>query len=808
MSAIECKRSEDALALRPPPHQPAESVLADPRPARDRPVASPASAAAAIVAGLLMVLALALVVALVRPFIPAAVTPADAPPGEFSAARAMPHLQVIAGEPHPIGSPANQRVRDYLLTQLTALGLQPQVQRTTGFRPASGMIAPVENVLVHLPGTAPSRAVLIVGHYDSVVGAPGAGDNGLAVAAMLETVRALRAGPPLRNDLIFLFDDGEELMVGAGAFIEQHPWARDVGVVFDFDADTPTGPTVLLWTTRHDGWVVDEVARAAPGLLAISADTPALRAWGDNNQDLHVFAEAGFTGAHFNTVGGSITYHTPRDSLTAVDPRSLQDRGNVILLMARHFGDLPIGATVAEDTSFASLFGWIILRYPLAWALPLALVAGLAVAASLALGRWRRRLTGRGLALGLVAVLLGVVSTALAAHLAWQAILAAHPESLTFAERDFYGRGVAMTGLYALTAALALALWPWLDRRIGTLNLAAATLVWAAVLAVYFAIVQPGASVAATWPALAGSLALVALVIVPAIPDRRPNVAHLAALVLGMPVAIGLIGLVLVMVVIDNYAAGPALPVALLVLLLGLLAPQVAVVAAAGRRWLTVAAALLGVGLLSLAAINGGLDPTRPRPESLAYLLDPAGGVAYWLTLDPAPGTWTSQILIDDATRRTAEELVGTASQNRFLTSRAPVMPLPAPELIVLGQERQGDEWTLRLRLSSPRGAYRAFLWPGAGVRLLAAGVAGQPLRPLGSQEVRVDGLPAAGQELTLRLQAAGPIQLNLVDQSAGLPDLASLGLPPRPATTMSLPGPEIAQGDPTLVRRSITLKP
>jgi Zn-dependent M28 family amino/carboxypeptidase len=47
-----------------------------------------------------------------------------------------------------------------------------------------------------------------VAHYDSAVGAPGAGDNGMSVAALVETLRALRVGPALRNDLIVLFRDG------------------------------------------------------------------------------------------------------------------------------------------------------------------------------------------------------------------------------------------------------------------------------------------------------------------------------------------------------------------------------------------------------------------------------------------------------------------------------------------------------------------------------------------------------------------------------------------------------------------------
>src|SRR5215207_2128667 len=43
-------------------------------------------------------------------FVPPAVVPADAPAKEFSAERAMTHLEVIARKPHPVGSPANARV--------------------------------------------------------------------------------------------------------------------------------------------------------------------------------------------------------------------------------------------------------------------------------------------------------------------------------------------------------------------------------------------------------------------------------------------------------------------------------------------------------------------------------------------------------------------------------------------------------------------------------------------------------------------------------------------------------------------------
>ena len=57
---------------------------------------------------------------------PPAPLPADAPAIDFSAARAMQGLTIIARETHPMGvSRAHANVRDYFLGEIHALGLEP-----------------------------------------------------------------------------------------------------------------------------------------------------------------------------------------------------------------------------------------------------------------------------------------------------------------------------------------------------------------------------------------------------------------------------------------------------------------------------------------------------------------------------------------------------------------------------------------------------------------------------------------------------------------------------------------------------------
>ena len=113
-------------------------------------------------------------------------------------------------------------------------------------------MARVRNVVAVLPGHRPDRPA--VPH-----GAPRLrGDRARAppttppgVSALLESVRALTAGPPLRNDVVVVLTDAEEAcLCGAEAFAASHPLAADGGVVLNFEARGTSGPPIMFETSR------------------------------------------------------------------------------------------------------------------------------------------------------------------------------------------------------------------------------------------------------------------------------------------------------------------------------------------------------------------------------------------------------------------------------------------------------------------------------------------------------------------------------------------------------------------------------
>src|ERR1035437_3277480 len=125
--------------------------------------------------------------------------PAVASPELFSAERALAHSQILSRESHPAGSEALERDRDYILDQLKRCGIEAEIQRETII--TGHALSYVENVLGRIPGTNNNGSFILTAHYDSVYSGPGAGDDGSGVITMLETARALMAGPRLQNDI-------------------------------------------------------------------------------------------------------------------------------------------------------------------------------------------------------------------------------------------------------------------------------------------------------------------------------------------------------------------------------------------------------------------------------------------------------------------------------------------------------------------------------------------------------------------------------------------------------------------------------
>ncbi|SEK58154.1 Zn-dependent amino-or carboxypeptidase, M28 family [Nonomuraea pusilla] len=715
--------------------------------------------------------------------------PAQAGPGEFSSARAMEHLKQIAVEPRPTGSPRAAAVRDLLVRTLTSAGFTAQVQVTTVVRgQAPGMFtgARVENVVARLRGMQQGPAVLLSAHYDSVPAGPGANDDGVAVAALLETARALKAGPPLRNDVIILLSDGEERgLLGAQAFVDQHPWARSVGMALNFEARGGGGPSIMFETGRGNGLLIKGLAQA-PDPVATSLATAVYRTL-PNDTDFSIFRQADIPGLNFAYVGEHAYYHNAADTLENVEPATVQHQGDYALTLARHFGMADLNAVRAPDVSFFTLPGLGLVSYQNGLVLPLGGLALLLLAAAVTVGVRRRRLSGKGLRTSLLFLLAGTASSALVPAALWWGITVIRPDHQVIVYDDvWYGTALLLaaagTALLWLRAAI---------RRAGSDHLLAGVgLVWALPLAVALALAPEGAYLL-TWPLLLYAGALLYLY---ARPDRSPAAlvpAAVAAAVLFAPVLYLLhltLGIALIWVV--------AIGLTLVLWMMSAFAGQ-----SRKHRWsLLVVAA---VALLILAGdLTSGFTAREPRPATLLYGLDADTGTARWISPDPVLQPWQEKLLPDS---HSGPMPVFFQNPMSLRTGQAPVVPaLTPPQVEVLADTVAADGTrTVRLRARSTRGAAMLQLVNDSPVRLLGLSVDGTAAAapaPTQRWSLTFFAPAATGIEVTLRLSGAEQPVIRLRDRSFGLAEIPfQVG---RPGATV--PGTD--DGDFVVVSRRVPL--
>ena len=683
----------------------------------------------------------------------------SAPPSEFSAVRARRVLAAIAGDgvPHPEGSAAAVAVRDRIAAEFRRLGDAPEIR--TGFACGRwGTCGAVSNVVVRRPGAAGGKAVLFSAHYDSVAAGPGASDDGVGVAAVLEIARALRAAP-MRRPVVFLIDDGEEQgLLGAQAFATSEEAA---GILADvnIEARGTTGPSFLFETSGGDLWLAPLFSRL-PHPATSSLFATVYRAM-PNDTDLTVFRAHGIAGVNFACIGGVARYHTPRDDLAHADLRTLQHHGENALAIGRAL-DLAPDAPAAGNAVWFDLFGAAVV----AWRASATLPAAAAVAVLVAAGIFFRRRdptgsTGR-FVIGLAAFPAAILAAAAAAGVASAALRAAGAIPAGWIAHP----GWAAAAVWSAALAAALGTSAFVGRRAGPAALRCGIAAGWAATALALSWRAPGASYPVLLPAALAAFLLL--------------VSATGAGETALDAAGGLFLLPLAWTLLEALGFRAAWVVgALLGLLATLVAARWTELSPAGRRRVF---AVLGFALALSAAAS--LLPARfsagaPQRATLVALLDADSGASRLLVdtdADRLPPALAA------AARFRREAPYPWAPAERAYAADGPALALPAPELRIGSDATSSGARRIAGRLFSPRGAaiVRIAFAPGAPLRGIAiGGVAAPALSPAALRRgsgwrsyacvtVPPDGIPV---EI---VASPGPLSLVLADRTPELPPAAA----------------------------------
>jgi hypothetical protein len=733
--------------------------------------------------------------------------PASAPADRFSAGRSMAFITAIAATPHPLGSADEARVRRYLVGRLTMLDLRPRVLSDT-VAAAPNLAGTVHNIVARLPGSSSTGAILLIAHYDSGVGAPGAADDGAGVATVLETVRALEAVRPLRNDVVILLTDGEELgRLGIGAFLRRETDHFGVRVALNFDDPGSSGPLLMDQTSPGDSWLVHQLASVAPGPLTSSLMDEITRRQ-TLPTDFTPLVAAGVPGLSFAFTDGRGRYDTAFDTVARLSAASVQQQGACALALVRRLGKADLRIRASRDAVFFDAFGGRMVVYDGRWALVFAgLTGGLFMVVVAAAGR-RRFIRLRGVLIACGGCAVALLTCLALVTLVW-VVLRSFTSNIDISSAFAVNDAAHRVGLVALT--LASASWAYFSvlRYVRAFELAVAALGYWLAGAVITCVALPGASYLFEWPLFFSLVGLGVLVRMGKNSFARP-VGLLVACVAALP------GILLVTSAVDVLLISAGLrllgTVLALWLALGLLAPLLAL----APRWaywaLPLAVGALGL-VITAAGSSGVYDSTSPQSDSVIYQQVATRSEARWISFSGGvPDPWTSQFLGQAPQRSFSAEYFLGLGFTDFSWARAPALHLPAPTVRLVRDQTRGGRRTLELYIASRRGAPNLTVLENSAVGRLFATLNGVPVGGADAAVVTVSGIawyldyygmPAAGAYLTLVVDAHVPMLLTVADYSYGLPAQLVAHMRPRPPAAV----PSV-NADATIVERTFAIGP
>ena len=567
-------------------------------------------------------------------------SPSSVEETKFSTERALIPLKEITKAPHYIGTKEHARVRNYLISQLEELGLETQVQEGFVINPKWKSLDKPKNIIAKIQGSENGKSLLLLSHYDSALTPSyGASDAGSGIVTILETLRAYKSsGKKPKNDILVLFTDAEEVgLDGARLFVNNHPWAKNVGIALNFEARGSGGPSnMIVETNGGNKNLIKAFMEADVKFPVASSLMYSIYKMLPNDTDSTVLREgADIDGFFFAFIDDHYDYHTANDTYDNLDVNTLQHQGEYLLPLVHYFGDSDLNQLKSlDDHVYINLPFFKMVSYPFTWVFPMLLVAIVLFIGLIIYGLRKRVLTGNGVVRGFIPFTLAMIFCGILGFYGWKLILLMYPQYQEIQQGFTYNGHTYISFFVLLSLGVLFGIYYKFSKKINVANLLIAPLIFWILINIGVAIYLKGAAFFII-PVFLGLLSLWIL-----IRKDRPNLILLtiigsiaififAPLVQFFPVGLGLKMLV-----------GSCLFTALL---FGILLPVI------GFYKFKKILAMLFVMVASLffikAHLSSNFSPNRQKPNSLVYYHDADNNKNYWATYDQELDDWTKEYL-------------------------------------------------------------------------------------------------------------------------------------------------------------------
>lgn len=624
----------------------------------------------------------------------------DAPLAEFSTQRALEQVKNISEKPHYVGSENHDVVADYLIKELQNMDLQTSIQEGFAFSDW-GTLTKCKNILARIKGTNNGKALLLLSHYDSAPHSysKGASDAGSGVATILESVRAFvynKKQP--KNDIIILFSDAEELgLNGAALFVTQHHWAKEVGLVLNFEARGSSGPSYMLMETNAgNAGLVNQFSAAGVKYPVSNSLMYSVYKMLPNDTDLTVFRKEGnIQGYNFAFIDGHYNYHTAQDDSKHLSKNTLAHQGKYLMPLLDYFSNADLNSTLTteDDVYFSIPFSFI--SYPFSWVLPMVIFAFVFLLLLIFIGIGKRLLSFPEIGKGFVPLLGSVLVSGIITFLGWKLLLVIYPQYNDLLNGFTYNGHDYIAAFVLLTLSICFAFYQKFSAKKVTMNHYVAPLLLWIIINGFLAIFLKGAGFLII-PVFAGLLMLASFIIT----QKSKWVLNLF---LSIP------ALVLIAPFIQMFPIGLGLKIlfgsaTLTVFAFGLLLPVFGPFMRKGLS--SIMLLVLAIGFFAKAHYFSGYEAGKAKSNSLVYILDADQNKATWATYDTNLDAWTKTYLGQNPKDAAALSSIALPSKYKTqftFTANAPMKILSKPVVEFLKDTTIRGNRYLKIRITPTR---------------------------------------------------------------------------------------------------------
>ncbi len=641
---------------------------------------------------------------------------------QFSSERALLHLEKISKQPHYVGSENHEEVENYIIQELRNLGLDTQIQEGNTFTDWSAFVKP-KNILARIKGTDNSKAVLLLSHYDSNPhSSPGASDAGSGVVTILEGVRAfLSDNKKHKNDIIILITDAEELgLNGASLFVNSHPWAKDVGLVLNFEARGSGGPSHMFVETNGGNQnLIAGFKKANPKYPVANSLAYSIYKMLPNDTDLTRFREdATIDGFNFAFIDDHFDYHTALDTYERLDRNTLEHQGTYLMPLLTYFANANLNNLKSDsDDIYFNVPLIKTVSYPFSWIFPMLIIAIIIFVALVFYGIQKRTLESKHMASAFLPGIAALLINGLVGYFGWKLLSVIYPQ---YGEmlHGFTYNGQAYIWAFALFAlGVCMWLYNYVYKPENTASLAVPPLfLWIMICGVV-AFKLKGASFFII-PVYFGLISLFILV-----RQRRPNIVLMTLLL--FPV------LLIMVPFVQMFPVGLGLKMlvssTILVSLIFSLCISVFGFSRYKNRWAYILFMASFVFLI-IAHFTSNFNEERPKPNSLVYVYDADKDTAVWATYDNVLDEWNQKYLTDEPNQASSflNENFSSKYNTKFTFSKkANIKPLKLSYIDKQKDTVIGDVRHVKLFISPQRHLNRIELFADSTYQFLSFNING-----------------------------------------------------------------------------------